>query len=338
MTVKKWSALITEVLHEDMVRILEGECEVRLNPHQRPFTVSELAGEIRGVDALLMTRDNASKEVIDSAKKLKVIARVGAGVDNVDLKEATKRGIMVVTAPGGNAESVSEMVFAQVLVLARRLEPAIASIRAGKWERQRFTGHELHGKTIGIIGFGDIGHRVGLKARVFGMKVLFTDPYVSANQVKDASATKVDLDTLLKESDFVSVNCVLTPKTRGLIGERELMLMKKSAFIINTARGPIITEKALYEALTKRYIAGAALDVFETEPPKADNPLLRLGNLLPTPHLGSFTEEALRNISVTCAEDVLRVLHGEKPLNLVNKEVLYGEQLASPRREDNKLV
>ena len=322
MTAKRWNVLITEVLHESMVKILEEECEIELNPHKRPFTVSELAEEIRDVDGLLMTRENASKEIIDSARKLKVIARVGAGVDNVDLKEATKRGIMVVTAPGGNAESVSEMIFAQILILARRLEPAISSIRAGRWERHRFVGHELYGKTMGIIGLGNIGYRVALKAGAFGMKVLYSDPYIEADQARDVSATRVDLDTLLAESDFVSVNCVLTPKTRGLIGERELKLMKKSAFIVNTARGPIIDEKALYKALTQRWIAEAALDVFEKEPPEGDNPLLRLENLLPTPHLGSFTEEALRNISVICAEDVLKVLHGEKPLNLVNKEVL----------------
>jgi D-3-phosphoglycerate dehydrogenase len=322
MTAKRWSVLITEVLHEDMVTILEKECEIKLNPHKRPYTVSELAEEIKDVDALLMTRDNASKEVIDSARKLKVIARVGAGVDNVDLEEATKHGIAVVTAPGGNAESVSEMIFAQILVLARRLEPAVSSIRAGRWERYRFVGHELSDKTIGIIGLGNIGYRVGLKARAFGMRVLFSDPYIETDQTGDVVATKVDLDTLLKESDFVSVNCVLTPKTVGLIGERELKLMKKSAYLVNTARGPIIDEKALYKALTQHWIAEAALDVFEKEPPESDNPLLVLENLLPTPHLGSFTEEALRNISVICAEDVLKVLHGEKPVNLVNREVL----------------
>jgi D-3-phosphoglycerate dehydrogenase len=249
-------------------------------------------------------------------------------VDNVDLEEATRRGVMVVTAPGGNAESVSEMVFAQILILARRLEPAINSIRAGRWERSKFVGHELQGKTIGILGFGEIGHRVGLKAVAFGMKVLFCDPFVEADRRLDVPATKVDLDTLLKESDIVSVNCTLTPETTGLIGERELKLMKKCAFILNTARGPIIREGALNRALTEQWIAGAALDVFEVEPPAVNNPLLRLDRLLPTPHLGSFTEEALRNISVACAEDVIRVLHGETPLNLVNKEVL--ERRRSP--------
>lgn len=263
-----------------------------------------IVDSIKDADAFIVRgKTKVIKELIAQAKHLKVIARSGTGVDNIDLTAAKERGIVVVNAPGANTESVAEHVFSFMLALARNLVPTVTTFKSGAWAKSDFRGMELMGKTLGIVGFGHIGKRVAELGKAFGMEVII--------QVKGDS-----LDPVLS-ADFVSLHVPLTAKTRGMIGTSELVKMKKTAYLINTARGALVDEQALVVALQNGTIAGAALDVFTTEPLPSESDMLKLRNILVTPHVAANSRESENRASLMVAIDVDRVLQGEEPNNPV---------------------
>jgi len=289
-----------------------------------PLKENELVKILPSYEGVIVGVDEITRQVIESSKRLKVIAKHGAGLDNIDLKAATENGVIVTYVPRANAESVADFTFCLILASARDLVNAHLSTKSGLWESRKFIGTELCGKILGIIGFGAIGSRVARRAKGFGMKILCytAHPEKHMEEAKKYDVKFVELDELLKNSDFVTIHCALSPETVGLIGKRELELMKKSAFLINTARGPIVDENALYEVLKEKKIAGAALDVYGKEPPGKDYPLFELDNVIVTPHIASYTREAIINVDMIQARDVVKALCGEAPQFVANPEVL----------------
>lgn len=306
---------------------LEGEAVARLRARHDVDLVEGLPPEkllatIGEYDAIVVrSRTKVTAEVIDKGTRLKVIARAGVGVDNVDIPAATKRGIPVVNAPAASTISVAELALAHMLSLARRIPQAHASVKAGRWEKKAFEGRELFGKTLGLVGSGRIGAEVAKRARAFGMRTIAYDPYLPPKVAQERGLALTTLESLLLDADFVSVHAALTDETRHMIGARQLALMKKSSYLVNCARGEIVDEVALAASLKNGEIAGAALDVYEAEPPTG-SPILAAENTSLTPHLGASTREAQVRVGETVAQDVLRVLAGEKPEFVVNREVL----------------
>ena len=272
---------------------------------------------------VVRSRTKVTAEVFAKAAKLKVVGRSGVGVDNIDVKAATAKRIPVVNAPTGSTISVAELAIGHMLSLARQLPEADRSMKEGKWEKQKFEGRELHGKILGLVGSGRIGAEVAMRAHAFGMDVIAFDPYLPPQAAKERAIRLVEsLPALLMQADFVSIHAALTPETKGMIGAKELALLKRTAYVVNCARGEIVQETALTEALKAGTIAGAALDVFEREPPTG-SPILSAPNVVLTPHLGASTHEAQARAGGIIAEQVLKVLRGEKPDFAVNPEV-YG--------------
>jgi D-3-phosphoglycerate dehydrogenase len=316
------------------------EAEARLNAHvdldvgETTLSRAALIERVAGIDILFNKTDPVlvDSTVIDAAKNLKYIARHGSGYSNVDIAYATEKGILVSNTPGANAVSIAEYTFGLIIMIARKVLPAVLASRRGNPERLDFTGVELQGKVIGLIGVGHIGREVVRRALAFGMRVLAYHPRPSARKLADLDLKLVDLETLLKESDVVSIHAPLTPETRGLIGEKELALMKNSGYLINMGRGGMVEEAALAKALKTGAIAGAALDVLEKEPVQKDHPLLSIENALVLPHIGSLTYESQRRTAMTAVEDILRFGRGEKPRHLINPEV-WGERKHLKGRE-----
>ena len=277
---------------------------------------------IPNYDALIVrSRTKVSADVIAKGAKLKVIGRAGIGVDNIDVRAATGRRVPVVNAPTGSTISVAELAIGHMLSLARQIPAADRTMKEGKWEKKRFEGRELQGKILGLVGSGRIGAEVAKRAHAFGMEVIAFDPYLPPTAAKERGIQLVDsLPALLMQADYVSVHAALTAETQGMIGAKELALMKRTAYLVNCARGEIVQEAALAEALTLGTIAGAALDVFEKEPPTG-SPILSAPNTVLTPHLGASTHEAQARAGGIIAEQVLKVLRGEKPDFAVNPEV-----------------
>lgn len=320
--------LVGDALHEAGIELLRKVADVEVAAE---LNEEQLIEKIRSVDALLVrSKTKVTKNVIQAAKNLKVIGRAGAGVDNIDLEAATKRGIVVVNAPEASSITVAEHTIGLMLAMARKIPFADASLKSGKWEKKKFVGIELRGKVLGVIGLGRIGTQVVAKAKAFGMQILVYDPYISEKLARDSGVKISDLDELIKNSDFITLHVPLTEQTKGMIGKKEIEKMKKGAFIINCARGGMVDEKALYEGLKSGKIAGAALDVFEKEPP-LESPLLKLENIVVTPHLGASTEEAQRYASVIACEEVIRTLKNEAPRNVVNMPVFSQEVLEKLR-------
>jgi len=311
-------------LSEEPKKIVEEIAKVETSTSGRALKEDELTKILPNYDAIIVGDDDVTRKAIESSSRLKVIAKHGAGVDNIDLKAATERGVIVTYIPGLNAESVAEFTFSLILALARRLVDAHVSTKSGKWESRTFIGTELYGKKIGIIGIGAIGNNVARIAKGFGMDILCWTfhPEKHREEAKKYDVKFVDLDTLLRESDVVTIHCMLTPDTEGLIGERELALMKPSAVLINTARGQIVDYKAAYQALKDKKIAGAAFDVYYKEPPGADYPLFQLDNVVFAPHIASYTKDAIINVDLVQARDVVKALRGEKPQFVANPDVL----------------
>ena len=310
--------LVADKMADEAIKMMKKKHELVLSE----LDPEGLLNEIEKYDALVVrSRTKATKEVIKKGKNLKVIGRAGVGVDNIDVSEATKRKIPVVNAPGGATVSVAELTFAHMLSLARNLSKSDKTMKNGLWEKKKLKGTELCDKTLGLVGSGRIGAEVGKRAKAFGMKVIVYDPYLSKETAEKHSFEPVDLYSLLKNSDFISIHTPLTDETRKMISTNEFEKMKNNAFIINCARGGVIDESALYDALKKGRIKGAALDVYESEPPK-NSPLLTLDNIVFTPHLGASTEEAQIRAGTVTAEQVLKVLNNEKPDFCVNPEVL----------------
>ena len=316
--------LVTEPLHPEALDILKGTGDVVecLYPGER-----ELLDLIHEAEALVVrSRTRVTRQVVEAGQCLRVIARAGAGVDNIDVEAATRRGILVVNAPGANTIAVAEHTLALILALARRIPEADASLRAGRWEKERLEGVELMGKVLGLIGLGRIGSAVAQRAQAFGMQVVAYDPFVSVAHAEALRVRLASLDEVLRESDFLSVHAPATPQTRRLIGAAELAKMKPTARLVNCARGGIVDEEALARALREGRLAGAALDVFEEEPPTR-SPLLTAPNVILTPHLAGSTEEAQRKVGLSAAGDVARVLRGEPPRHPVNAPFLTPEVL-----------
>lgn len=309
--------LVNDAIAEEAIDLLKAKHEVDV----MEYGAIELLGNIGRYDAIIVrSRTKVTEDVIQKGENLKVIGRAGVGVDNIDVEAATARKIPVVFSPRGSTVSVAELAMGHMISLARKLVFSDRSIRAGKWEKKKYRGTELQGKVLGLVGAGRIGAEVAKRAKAFGMSVLAFDPYLSREIADEIGVELVELPRLLKEADFVSVHAILTPETKGLIGKEELDTMKQTVFLVNCARGGIVDEAALADALEGDRIAGAALDVFENEPPR-DSPLLRLENIHLTPHLGASTTEAQVRAGSIVAEQVLKVLGGERPNQIVNREI-----------------
>lgn len=261
-------------------------------------------------------------EMFAAAPNLKAIARAGVGVDNIDLAEATRRGVVVMNTPGGNTVSTAEHTFGMMLALVRHLPAAHDSLAAGRWDRKLYVGTELRGKTLGLIGFGRVGQAVARRALAFEMTVIAYDPYVSAETAAEMGVELVDLETLYARSDFISLHSVISDETRGLINAESLGKMKSGVRLVNAARGSLIVSADLAEAIRNGQVAGAAIDVYEEEPPGADHPLIGLENVIHTPHLGASTTDAQVVVAVDAAKQVVDALLNGVFKNVVNPEVL----------------
>lgn len=307
--------LIAEELSPATVDALGPDFEIRsVDGTDRPALLTAVAD----ADAILVrSATKVDAEVIAAAPVLKVIARAGVGLDNVDIKTATNAGVMVVNAPTSNIISAAELTVGHILSLARHIPAAHNALAQGQWKRSKYTGVELYEKTIGIIGLGRIGALITARLQSFGTNVIAYDPYVTSARAQQLGVQLVTLDELLAQSDFITIHMPKTPETTGMISDDQLALMKKTAFIVNVARGGLIDEDALYRALTTGTIAGAGLDVFVSEPPQ-DSPLLALENVVVTPHLGASTDEAQEKAGVSVARSVRLALSGELVPDAVN--------------------
>ena len=282
-----------------------------------------LLKEIPKYDALMVrSRTKAVTDVVKAGAggNLKVIGRAGVGVDNIDIQTAAQHSIKVVNAPTGSTMSVAELSFAQMLGLIRFIPLSDSSMKKGEWLKKQLKGTELYGKTLGLIGSGHIAQHMAKCANAFGMKVLVFSPHCTDEKAKKMGADRVDLEDLLRKSDFVSLHIPHNEKSHHLLNKKTLALMKSSAYLINCARGGIVDEEALYEVLSAGKIAGAGIDVFEKEPP-LNNKLLTLNNVVLTPHLGANTKEAQIRAGTICAEQMMKVLNGEQPEFWVNKQL-----------------
>ena len=316
--------LVSDELHEAGIELLRRVAKVEVSTD---LSKEQLMKKIRGVDALLVrSKTKVTRDIIYVAEKLKVIGRAGTGTDNIDLEAATERGIVVVNAPESSSITVAEHTLGLMLAMARNIPLADSSLKSGRWEKSKFLGLELRGKVLGIIGLGRIGSQVARKAKAFDMEILAYDPYISKKSVEELGVKIADFDEIIEGSDFITVHVPLTEQTRGMIGEKEIQRMRDGVFLINCARGGIIDEKALYKGLKSGKVGGAALDVFEVEPP-LNNPILKLDNVVATPHLGASTEEAQRFASIIVCEEVIKVLENKAPSNAVNMPVFSREVL-----------
>jgi D-3-phosphoglycerate dehydrogenase len=311
--------VLVEEFQPDVLKWLRQRVElVVVNPWLEP---ERWELETSRVDAIISRKGKITKEQMQkSAGRLKIIARTGVGVDasRVDLNGAKEFKVWVTNQPGSNSVSVAELVFGHMIALTRHTFAADKAVKENRWgEYLKFIGAELAGKTLGIIGMGNIGTRVAIRARAFEMNFLVYDPYIPESHVTALGGKWVGLDELMGQSDFVTIHCPLTAETGGMIDELKLASMKATAYLINAARGGIVNEDALCNALQQRKIAGAALDVVENEPPAKDHPLFQLDNVILTPHIGALTLEASKRGEWGAAEDVIRVLEGKKPRNPV---------------------
>ena len=314
---------VTRLIPEKGINLLKIFCQtVEINPYDRSLTHDELLHHVKDSDAILtMLSDEIDARLINETVKLKVIANYAVGYDNIDIKTATERGIFVTNTPGVLTDSTADMAWALLFSITRRVVEGDKYTRAGKfvgWEPMLLLGGDLVGKTLGIVGAGRIGTAMAMRSMGWLMKVLYTSRS-SRNTVLEESlcARRVSLDTLLRESDYVSIHAPLTGETRHMIGAKELSLMKRTAYLINTARGAVIDEEALVNALKNKQIAGAGLDVYEEEP-KLKPGMKELDNVVLAPHLGSATIETRTRMAVIAAENIISVLKGERPKNCVN--------------------
>jgi len=309
--------LVSDSISSKGVEILKkAGFEVDVKTGLKPEELKSIIGEY---DALIIrSATKVTAEIIDAADKLKVIGRAGTGVDNVDKIAATKKGIVVMNTPGGNTITTAEHAIAMLFSLARRIPQATASMKSGKWEKKKFMGVELYNKTIGIIGLGRIGSEVAKRTQCMGMNVLAYDPFLSDERAEELGITKTDLDKIFAEADFITIHTPLTSETKYLINKNTIEKMKKGVYIINCARGGIVNEKDLYDAIQSGKVAGAALDVFEKEPPEEGYALITDERVICTPHLGASTLEAQENVAVAIAEQVVDYLINGTIRNAVN--------------------
>jgi D-3-phosphoglycerate dehydrogenase len=315
--------LVTEKLAESAVELLEGEFEVDVLLGLDQEELLETIGDYDGL--IVRSATQVTAEVLGRAENLKAIGRAGIGVDNINVEAATKRGILVANAPASNTVAAAEHTLALMLAAARRIPAADSSLRKGEWNRSAFKGVEVSEKTLGLVGLGHVGTIVARGAAGMGMRVLAYDPYVSEDRMRSMNVERVEsLDDIFAASDFVSLHVPRTPQTAGMVDADALEKMKPSAYLINVARGGIVDETALFNALKEGALAGAALDVFHKEP-TTDSPLFALPNVVVTPHLGASTAEAQDRAGVTAAEQVAGALRGAVPMHAINAPVPVGE-------------
>ena len=313
--------IVTEYIDPAGLEILARYFDLVYLPDSKKVKLENVIGEASGIGVRLAP---ITAELMAAAPHLKVVAKHGVGYDNIDVAAATSRRIVVVTTPKANAVSVAEHILSLMLCLANRICAANADLKAGRFKRREdYVGVELKGKTLGVVGLGRIGSETARKCKSgFGMNVVAYDPLLSAETFELTGYKRADtLGPLLEEADFVVLCVPLTSETTNMIGARELAWMKPSAFLVNTSRGGLIDEAALYTSLSEGRIAGAAMDAFVKEPPGPKNPLLTLDNFIATPHVAGATHEAMRRMATDLAEEIVRVLSGERPLYAVNPEV-----------------
>jgi len=319
---------ITRRLPEQALALLQGkDVEFSFNPRDAPLSESSLKREVSRVDGLVcLLTEKITRAVIDSGESLKVISNIAVGYDNIDVKKATEKGIYVTNTPGVLTETTADLAWALLMAVARRIAEADRYLRSGKWKIQWnlmfMTGTDIYGKTLGIMGLGRIGQAIARRAKGFNMRILYYDEKRSPELESELGVKFADVDAVFRESDFVTVHVPLTEKTRNFVGEKQLNLMKKTAILVNTSRGPVVDEKALYKALKMGKIGGAGLDVFQKEPIEMSNPLVKLNNVVLLPHIGSASTETRTKMAVMAVENATAALEGKVPPNLVNLDVL----------------
>lgn len=315
--------LITDSVSEKGVKILQ---EAGIEVDQKVgISEDEIVSIIDGYDAFIVrSQTKVTRKIIEAASSLKVIGRAGVGVDNIDVQAATEKGIIVVNAPEGNTIAATEQTLALMLALARHIPQAHMSLAQGKWDRKTYMGVELRNKVLGVLGLGKIGSGVARRAQAFEMKVLAYDPFVTQEKAQSMGVEMADLDRIFKEADFITVHLPLNNETRNIINAEAMAKMKPSVRLINVARGGIINEKDLYDALQAGTIAGAAIDVWEKEP-DTESPLQQLGNVVIAPHLGASTKEAQINVAIDVAEEIVAYAKGGAIKNAVNAPSLNPE-------------
>lgn len=314
----------SNIANEAIEKMVKEGLKVDLKPG---ITEKELEEIIENYDALIIrSSPKVTANIIEKGKNLKIIGRAGVGVDNIDVAYATQKGIIVVNAPGGNTVSTAELTMGMILSAARNIPQADRSVKEGRWERKKFVGKELRGKTIGIIGLGRIGYEVAKRARAFEMNVIAYDPYISEARAREIGVRLVDLDYLISNSDIITVHVPKTKETENLIGEEEFEKMKDGVIIVNCARGGIINEQALIKALKSGKVYAAALDVYEKEPPDFSSELFSMENVVTTPHIGASTKEAQEIVGMIIAEDIINLSKGYPVRNAVNLPSLSPEE------------
>ena len=318
---------VTRELPETGLRVIKERFDTEVWPEYAPPPKSVIIEKASKVDALTtLLSDKIDAEVFEAAPNLKIVAQLAVGFDNIDVKEATKRGVYVTNTPGVLTETTADFAWALLMAAARRVVEADKYVRTGKWRvgwhPMMFQGRDVYGATLGIVGLGRIGSSIAKRAKGFDMRVLYHDVVRRQDLEKDLGIEYTEIDALLQEADFVTLNVPLLKETQHLMDEKRLKLMKKTAILINNARGPVIDEKALYKALKEGWIAGAGLDVFEQEPMSTGNPLLALDNVVVAPHISSSSFETRSKMAEMVAENLITFFEGKAPPNLVNKEVV----------------
>lgn len=320
--------LVTRIIPNSGLEILKGRVDLDVFSEDRPITKEELIHRVKGKEGLYcLLSDRIDRDVIDAAgSQLKVISNYAVGFNNIDVEYATEKGIRVTNTPGALREATADLTWALLMSAARRIPESDGFVREGRfvgWGPMLMLGYDVYGKTIGIVGMGDIGAAVARRAKGFNMRILYHSRSRKVEVERELGAEKVDFDDLLGQSDFISLHVPLTPETRHMIGGREIALMKRSAILINLARGEVVDERALFLALKEKRIAAAGLDVFENEPMLTPG-LADLDNVVLTPHTGSATFESRDTMAVMAANDLLLGLEGKRPKNLVNPRVMEG--------------
>jgi D-3-phosphoglycerate dehydrogenase len=322
-----FKVLVADPIAEQGIDIFKKEKDIQTDVKLK-LKPEELKAIIGEYDALAVRSETkVTADILDAAKKMKVIGRAGVGVDNIDVPAASKKGIIVMNTPDGNTISTAEHTLSMMLSLCRNIPQADASMKSGKWDRKKYTGVELYGKVLGVVGLGRVGKEVAMRAKSFGMEILAFDPYLTEEKASKLEIRAATLEEVITKSDFLTVHTPLTKETKYIISEKEISKMKEGVRIINCARGGIIKETALLEALESGKAAGAAIDVFETEPMTPEHPFIKAPNIILTPHLGASTEEAQISVAVAVAVQMIEALRGGTVRNAVNAPAIPAEIL-----------
>jgi glyoxylate reductase len=323
---------VTRELPDRGLNVIKNRFDAEVWPEYAPPPKKTIIEKAKNVDALAtLLSDKIDVEVFDAAPKLKIVSQLAVGFDNIDIPEATKRGIYVTNTPEVLTDTTADFSWALLMAVARRVAEADKYVRVGKWKvgwhPSMIQGRDVYGATIGIVGAGRIGYAMAKRATGFDMKILFYDVIPRPEIEKDFEAKKVDLNTLFKESDFVSIHVPLTKETHHLVNAERLSIMKKTAYLINNSRGPVVDEKALIDALQRNEIGGAGLDVFEQEPISMDNPLLKFENVVLAPHISSASYETRSKMAEMVADNLVAFFEGKKPPNLLNPDAMKAKPL-----------